>query len=80
MYKRQVYILYSLVDCGESISDCHTLYSTLEKAKAAMEIEIQECMKNFHYGKVKHDLERLYEFVNEDGQGFTVGIDEQIPL
>ena len=73
-----VYILYSLVDCGESISDCHTLYSTLEKAKAA--IEIQECMKNFHYGKVKHDLERLYEFVNEDGQGFTVGIDEQIPL
>lgn len=71
---------YSLVDCGESISDCHTLYSTLEKAKGAMEIEIQECMKNFHYGKVKHDLERLYEFVNEDGQGFTVGIDEQIPL
>ena len=75
-----VYILYSLVDSGERISDCHTLYSTLEKAKAAMEIEIQECMKNFHYGKVKHDLERLYEFVNEDGQGFTVGIDEQIPL
>ena len=75
-----VYILYSLVDCGESISDRHTLYSILEKAKAAMEIEIQECMKNFHYGKVKHDLERLYEFVNEDGQGFTVGIDEQIPL
>ena len=56
-----VYILYSLVDCGESISDCHTLYSTLEKAKGAMEIEIQECMKNFHYGKVKHYLERLYE-------------------
>ena len=28
-----VYILYSLVDCGESISDCHTLYITLEKAK-----------------------------------------------
>ncbi len=75
-----VYILYSLVGCWESIADCHTLYSTLEKAKAAMEIEIQECMKNFHYGKVKHDLERLYEFVNEDGQGFTVGIDEQIPL
>ena len=75
-----VYILYSLVDCGESNTHRLTLYSTFEKAKAAMEIEIQECMKNFHYGKVKHDLERLYEFVNEDGQGFTVGIDEQIPL
>lgn len=45
MKMNTVYILYSLVDCGESISDCHTLYSTLEKAKAAMEIEIQECMK-----------------------------------
>ena len=69
----------TLVDCGESVSDCHTLYSTLEKAKAAMEVEIQECMKNFRHGEVKHDFERLYEFMNEDGQGFTVGIDEQIP-
>jgi len=51
----------------------------LEKAKAAMEVEIQECMKNFRHGEVKHDFERLYEFMNEDGQGFTVGIDEQIP-
>ena len=74
-----IYILYTLVDCGESVSDCHTLYSTLEKAKAAMEVEIQECMKNFRHGEVKHDFERLYEFMNEDGQGFTVGIDEQIP-
>ena len=73
MKMNTVYILYSLIDCGESISDCHTLYSTLEKAKAAMEIEIQECMKNFRYGEIKH------EFMNEDGQGFTIGIDEQTP-
>ena len=56
MKTNTIHILYTLVDCGESVSDCHTLYSTLEKAKAAMEVEIQE-----------------------DGQGFTVGIDEQIP-
>ena len=60
MKTNTIHILYTLVDCGESVSDCHTLYSTLEKAKAAMEVEI-------------------YEFMNEDGQGFTVGIDEQIP-
>ena len=79
MKTNTIYILYTLVDCGECVSDCHTLYSTLEKAKAAMEVEIQECMKNFRHGEVKHDFERLYEFMNEDGQGFTVGIDEQIP-
>ena len=71
-------IIESLAE-NERVSDCHTLYSTLEKAKAAMEVEIQECMKNFRHGEVKHDFERLYEFMNEDGQGFTVGIDEQIP-
>ena len=27
--------------------------------------EIQECMKNFRHGEVKHDFERLYEFMNE---------------
>ena len=73
MKTNTIHILYTLVDCGESVSDCHTLYSTLEKAKAAMEVEI------FRHGEVKHDFERLYEFMNEDGQGFTVGIDEQIP-
>ena len=56
MKTNTIYILYTLVDCGESVSDCHTLYSTLEKAKAAMEVEIQECMKNFRHGEVKHDF------------------------
>lgn len=79
MKANTIYIVYVLLDCGECISDCHTLYSTLEKATAAMEAEIQECQKHFRYGEVKQDLERLYEFMNEDGQGFTVGIDEQIP-
>ena len=38
MKTNTIHILYTLVDCGESVSDCHTLYSTLEKAKAAMEV------------------------------------------
>ena len=59
MKTNTIYIIYTLVDCGECVSDCHTLYSTLEKAKAAMEVEIQECMKNFRHGEVKHDFERL---------------------
>ena len=64
----------------ESVSDCHTLYATLERAKAAMDREIEEAMENFGKGEVLHDLERLYEFRTEDGYGFTVGIDEMMPL
>ena len=78
MKTNTIYILYTLVDCGESVSDWHTLYCTLEKAKAAMEVEIQEGGGGGRHGEVKHDFERLYEFMNEDGQGFMVGIDEQI--
>ena len=60
--------------------DCHSLYATLERAKAAMNAEIEEAMENFSTGEVLHDLERLYEFRTEDEYGFTVGIDEMKPL
>ena len=65
---------------SESVSDCHTLYATLERAKAAMDREIEEAMENFGKGEVLHNLEWLYEFRTEDGYGFTVGIDEMMPL
>ena len=54
--------------------------ATLERAKDAMDREIEEARENFDKGKVLHDLERLYEFRTEDGYGFTVGIDEMKPL
>ena len=63
MERKTVYLVYTLIEKSESVSDCHTLYATLERAKAAMDREIEEAMENF--GK---------------GYGFTVGIDEMMPL
>ena len=80
MERKTVYLVYTVIEKSESVSDCHTLYATLERAKVAMDREIEEAMENFGKGEVLHDLERLYEFRTEDGYGFTVGIDEMMPL
>lgn len=74
------YLVYTLIEQDGESSDRHTLYSAIEKAKAAMASEIEEAMENFSKGRVIHDTERLYEFRTEDGYGFTVGIDEMKPL
>ena len=44
------------------------------------EKQLSKNPENFGKGEVLHDLERLYEFRTEDGYGFTVGIDEMVPL
>ena len=80
MEKNAVYLVYTLIEQNDCVSDCHALYATLERAKAAMNVEIEGAMENFGKGDVLHDLERLYEFRTEDGYGFTVGIDEMVPL
>lgn len=77
--KPTYYLLYTLIDFREDISDSHVLYMNLKDAKVAMDKEIEECHENFNRGRVKNDLERLYEFMDEDGRGFTVGIEEMIP-
>lgn len=76
MVQDTFYLVHTLIERDGEASDCHMLYSTLDKAKAAMRTEVEDAMENFSQGKVVHDLERLYEFRNEDGYGFTVGIDE----
>lgn len=80
MAKNTVYLVYTLIEQSDCVSDCHALYATLERAKTAMNVEINGAMENFCKGEVLHDLERLYEFRTEDGYGFTVGIDEMEPL
>ena len=80
MEKNAVYLVYTFIEQNDCVSDCHALYATLERAKAAMNVEIEGAMENFGKGEVLHDLERLYEFRTEDGYGFTVGIDEMVPL
>lgn len=80
MEKDTFYLVYTLIEQNDCISDCHALYTTLDKAKAAMQSELEEASENFNEGTVLHDMERLYEFRTEDGYGFTVGIDEIHPL
>ena len=80
MEKNAMYLVYTLIEQNDCVADCHALYATLERAKAAMNVEIEEARENFGKGEVLHDLERLYEFRTEDGYGFTVGIDEMKPL
>lgn len=80
MERNTVYLVYTLIEQSDCVSDCHALYANLERAKAAMDREIKEARENFCKGEVLHDLERLYEFRNEDGYGFTVGIDEMEAL
>ena len=55
MERKTVYLVYTLIEKSESVSDCHTLYATLERAKAAMDREIEEAMENFGKGEVLHD-------------------------
>lgn len=76
MVQETFYLVHTLIERDGDASDYHALYSTFDKAKPAMRIEIEDAMENFAQGKTEHDLDRLYEFRNEDGYGFTVGIDE----
>lgn len=80
MEKNTYYLVYTLIEYSDCVSDGHALYASLESAKQAMQTEIAEASENFCGGEVVNDLERLYEFRTEDGFGFTVGIEKLMPL
>ena len=80
MEKSAVYLVYTLIEQNDCVSDCHALYATLDRAKAAMNVEIEGAMGNFGKGEVLHYHEQLYEFRTKDGYRFTVGIYEMVPL
>lgn len=71
-----IYLVYILIEINENTSVKHTTYRNLEDAQKQMADEIKDCRQNFHSGKAITDMERLYEFRDNDGYGFTVGIDE----
>ena len=52
MEKNAVYLVYTLIEQNDCVSDCHALYATLERAKAAMNVEIEGAMENFGKGEV----------------------------
>lgn len=76
------YLLTTLLEYSDSISDGHTLYYSLEDALDAMAKEIEECQENFDpsHGEVVLDLERCREWRTEDGYGYTVTIEAISPL
>lgn len=41
MEKNAVYLVYTLIEQNDCVSDCHALYATLERAKAVMNVEIE---------------------------------------
>lgn len=79
MTKETYYLVYVQIEDQDGTSDCHTLYKKLEDAHKAMQKEKAISRKDFPSGKVVLDWERCYEFRNEDGYGYIVGIDELTP-
>jgi len=82
MEQQKFYLLTTLIEYGDSVSDGHSLYSSLPKAKAAMAKEIAEAEQNFNlsHGETVLDLPRVREWRDVDGGGFTIGIEEVVPL
>ncbi len=77
--KQKFYLVYVLIEYSpESITDSHRLCSSLDKAKEAMIKEIEEAKENFldDDGESIIDTERCHEWRNEDGYGYTIGIEE----
>ena len=62
--------------------DGHALYRSLDDAIKAFEQEVADCQENFNvrYGSTLIDLPRCKEWRTEDGYGYTVTVDEMIPL
>ena len=76
------YLLATLIEKQDSVSDGHALYRSLDDALKAFEQEIAECQENFvvRYGSTLIDLPRCREWRTEDGYGYTVTTEEIAPL
>lgn len=80
--KQKFYLLATLIELQDSVSDGHALYHSLGDAMEAFEQEIADCKKKFEEqdGSTLIDLPRCKEWRTEDGYGYTVLVDEMIPL
>lgn len=79
--KPTFFLLTTLIEMSECVSDNHTLYDSEEKALAQFQTEIEECSENFigQSGEYLIELPTCKEWRNEDGYGFTVSIEEVTP-
>lgn len=82
MGQTKLYLVTTLIEYSDNVSDGHALYRNLDEAQKAMAQEIAECRENFNADslQVLADYPRYVEERTEDGYGFQVGIEELVPL
>lgn len=74
-----LYLVATLMEHYDGIpTTAHSLYANLADAKKAMKAEIEECMENFtaEKGDIVIYLDTVFEWRDEDGNAFTVTIEE----
>lgn len=76
------FLLTTLIEFGDCVSDGHSLYDNDEKAKEAFTSEIRECAENFiaEKGEFLIDLPTCKEWRTEDGYGYTVTLEPIKPI
>lgn len=79
--QKTFYLVATLIEMSESVSDSHTLCTTIEKAEKAFNEEIKTCRENFfgRSGEFLIDIWGCQEWRTEDGYGYTVSIEEIEP-
>ena len=80
---KKFYLVTTLIEySADSITDAHALYEDYGKAKEAMAVAIEEASENFdgQEGETLVDVETCREWRNDDGYGYTVGVEELTPI
>lgn len=80
--EQRFYLLTTLIETQDCVSDGHALYASLDDAMKAFGQEIADCQENFNerYGSTLIDLPRCKEWRTEDGYGYTVTVEGIVPL
>ena len=79
--KQKFYLLATLLETHENVSDRHNLFISLDDAMRAFEKELADCRGTFNEqcGDTLIDLPRCKEWRTEEGEGYTVTIEEMTP-
>ena len=76
---KKIFLVTVLIEySAESVTDAHYAYADYNKAREAMSVQIEEARENFsdEAGEFIVDVDTSQEWRNEDGYGYTVGIEE----
>ncbi len=76
--QKTFYLVATLIEMSECVSDSHALFETTEKAYEHFKAEIKSAAENFE-GQSGETVENIWgykEWRNLDGYGYTVTIEE----